>query len=87
MDVSERIFKAAFTSLQGQPASSESFRVITRACIRCAAMWLDGLAQVTGALTDEQIVEAIADLARAELADIRNTGDRISFKLPSNSIQ
>lgn len=87
MDVNERIFKAAFTSLQGQPANTESFSVITRACVRCAAMWLDGIAQVSGAITDDQIVGAIADLAREELVSLRQSGDRLSFKLPRNSIQ
>jgi hypothetical protein len=36
MDVNEQIFKAAFASLQGQPANTDSFCTIARACVRCA---------------------------------------------------
>jgi hypothetical protein len=37
-DVAEKIFAAAFESLQGKPASTEAFREIARGAVRCALM-------------------------------------------------
>jgi hypothetical protein len=87
MDTNERIFEAAFTSLQGLPANTNSFHDIARACVRCAVMWVDLMTQFCGEVTDEQITQMVADLAHQELASLRKEGDRLNFKHPPNSIQ
>jgi hypothetical protein len=81
-DTGERIFAAAFQSLQGKPATTDSFREIAAASIRCAMLWIDGLARLGGELDDAALVEIARDLAAQQLADIRATGDKIDFKTP-----
>jgi hypothetical protein len=79
-------FAAAFKSLQGMPSNSESLREIAQASMRCALMWIDALAQLTGPIDDAALVEIARDMAAQQLADIRAKGDRLNFKFPQNRL-
>lgn len=85
-DVGERLFAAAFASLQGKPATTESFREIASAAVRCALLWVDALVQLTGPLDDAALADLIRDIAVEQLADIRATGDRINFRAPRDRL-
>jgi hypothetical protein len=81
-DVGEAILAAAFQSLQGKPASTDTFRDIANGSIRCALLWIDALLAVTAPLNDGAIAEIVRDIAVAQLRDIRQNGDRIEINLP-----
>jgi hypothetical protein len=81
-DVAEKIFAAAFESLQGKPASTEAFREIARGAVRCALMWVDGLMQFAGPVEDSALVDIVRVLAEEELAAMRRDGDRLNFSIP-----
>ena len=86
VDIGERIFDAALEALQGKPANAASYRDIVEGSIRCALLWLDGMAQFVGDIDDDQIIETVRDMAVRQLADIRAEGDKIDFGMPRNRL-
>ena len=92
VDIGERIFGAALEvlqgleALQGKPANADSYRDIVEGSIRCALLWLDGMAQFVGDIDDDQILETVRDMAVTQLADIRAEGDKIDFGMPRNRL-
>jgi hypothetical protein len=84
-DVAEKIFAAAFESLQGKPASTDTFREIARGAVRCALFWVDGLMQLVGPLEDSALVDIVREIAVEELAAMRRDGDRLNFSIPRDA--
>ena len=92
-DLGERLFAVAFESLQGKPATTDSFREIAVASIRVGMLWIDGLARLTraaglaeGELDDAALVDIARDIAAQQLADIRAKGDKVDFRIPRDRL-